>query len=207
MKTEFEVKFYPVEKAAIIDQLKQRGARLIQPEVTMLVSVYNQTRNPHIAGDYVRLRHEGDKTRLSIKLHAQEGGKVSDQKELDVIVSDFAAMEEILTRIGLRRTGYQEKLRETWQLNRTEVVIDTWPGLEPNIEIEGDSEAAVQATAALLGFDWNDRIVTSIVEIYMRVYGLTAPEVLALLEHATFADNPFGNLKMHSRTSGSAGSV
>ena len=194
MQTEYEVKFYPVDKEAIRNKLKINGAKLEQPEVKTVISAYNKSLNPQIDGDYLRVRHEGDKVRMSIKIHALEGGKIDDQKEIDVIVSDFDTTLEILKRSGLHQTGYQEKFRETWSLDNTEVVIDTWPGLDTYIEIEGKSEMDVHKVAELLEFDWEKKIITSVVEIYMEKYKLNAESAHKLLKHATFAENPFKEL-------------
>lgn len=191
MKTEFEVKFYPVDKDDVVTKLKANDAELVQPEVKTIIAAYNKQANPQIDGHYVRVRDEGDKIRLSIKIHAAKDGSVSDQKEIDTIVSDFDATVEILERSGLKRSGYQEKKRETWKLGTSEIVIDTWPGLETYIEIEDESEEAVRATADKLGFDWEGKIITSVVEIYMEKYGLTGEKVLELMGNTTFANNPF----------------
>lgn len=195
MKTEFEAKFYPVDKNAIREKLKANGGKLVQPEVKTIIAAYNHRANPQIDGDYVRVRNEGDKIRLSIKVHAAEGGSIADQKEIDTIVSDFDATLAILERTGLKRSGFQEKLRETWELHGAEVVIDTWPGLETYIEIEASSEDAVQYAAELLDFDWDDKIITSVVEIYAKKYGMTVEEVLAVMSNLTFDNQPFANLQ------------
>lgn len=194
MQTEYEVKFYPVEKSFIRKVLKARGAALKQVETKTIISAYNKTLNPQIDGDYLRVRNEGDEVRMSIKIHAQAGGKIEDQKEIDVLVSNFDTTLEILKRCGLHQTGYQEKFRETWNLDNTEVVIDTWPGLETYIEIEGSSESSVHRVAELLGLEWDDKIITSVVEIYMDKYKLTEDKVHQLLKHTTFSENPFKNL-------------
>ena len=191
MKTEFEVKFYPVDKDDVISKLKVNGGVLVQTEVKTLIAAYNRQANPQIDGHYIRVRNEGDKVRLSIKINATEDGAVADQKEIDTIVSDFEATVQILEHAGLRRSGYQEKLRETWKLGTSEIVVDTWPGLEPYIEIEDNSEEAIRKTAALLEFDWQDKIITSVVEIYMDKYQLSGDKVLSLMGNATFDNNPF----------------
>jgi adenylate cyclase class 2 len=194
MKTEFEVKFYPVDKSIVIAKLKACGAELLQPEVKTTIAAFNQRTNPQIDGDYVRVRNEGDKVQLSIKIHASQDGDVADQKEIDTVVSDFVATVEILERSGLKQSGYQEKMRETWMLGTSEVVVDTWPGLETYLEIEDQSEEAVHASADKLGFNWDEKIITSVVELYASKYNLSIDKVLQLLKHATFDNNPFAQL-------------
>lgn len=194
MKTEFEVKFYPIDKDTITAKLRSNGGTLVQSEVKTIIAAYNHQANPQIDGDYVRVRNEGDKVRLSIKVHAAQDGSIADQKEIDTIVSDFDATLEILERSGLKRSGFQEKLRETWELNGAEVVIDTWPGLETYIEVEAQSEDEVKQVAEVLGCNWTDKIITSVVEIYMKKYGMSVDDVLAAMGNLTFDNHPFGDL-------------
>jgi adenylate cyclase class 2 len=196
MKIEFEAKFYPVDKQKFIAVLRDNRATLVQSETKMTLVIFNKDQNPQVIGDYIRVRDEGNDTiRLSVKKHAVKGGDIADQKELDTCVEGFDVTVHILECAGLKKSGYQEKLRETWALNGAEVVIDTWPGLEPYIEIEADSEEKVKHTAELLHLDWNAKIITSVVEIYMEKYGLSVEEVLDRLRHATFENNPFTNSK------------
>lgn len=195
LPTEYEVKFYPVDKQEIIAKLKSLGGELVQAEVVTTSIIFNRNTNPDVKADYIRVRHEGDKTRLSAKVHATAGGNVSDQKEVDTIVADFDATVEIMKQAGLKQSSHMEKKRETWQLGTSEVTIDTWPGLETYIEIEDQSEEAVQATAEKLGFNWKDKIITSAYEVYMNAFGLTLEQVEEFCRFNTFAESPFYNLQ------------
>jgi len=194
LPTEFEVKFYPVDKEEIISKLKTLGAELIQPEVMTTAIIFNRVNNPQVKADYIRVRHEGDKTRLSAKVHATADGDISDQKEVDTIVDNFDATISILKQAGLKQSSHMEKRRETWQLGTSEIVIDTWPGLPTYIEIEDHSEQAVRSTAERLNFNWQDKIITSVIEIYMDVFSLTAEKALEFCKHNTFNESPFNNL-------------
>jgi len=193
MKTEFEVKFYPINKDEFREKLRSKKATLVNPEVKTKAATYNSLANPQIKCHYIRVRDEGNKIRLSAKIHAMPLGKVSDQKEVDTIVDNFSNAVEILEAAGLKRSGFAEKMRETWKLNGTEIVIDTWPSLETLIEIEADSEEKVKEIALLLNLPWEEKIITSVVEIYMKRYNLSIEEVLKRLEYTTFDNNPFGN--------------
>lgn len=195
MTTEYEAKFYPVEKQPMRELLKAKGARLVQAEVKTTIAVFNKRTNPQIDGNYIRVRNEGNVVRLSVKIHAAADGDLADQKELDTVVQSFDDAVAILQHAGLTQSGFQEKMRETWELNGAEVVIDTWPGLETYIEIEARSEAAVRATAELLNLDWDDKIITSVVEIFMKKYGLPAEDILSIMKNLTFDHNPFRELQ------------
>ncbi len=191
MNTEYEAKFYPIDKTAFRALLKSKDAVLVRDEVKTTIVIFSRRINPQITGNYIRVRDEGDVIRLSVKVHATEGGDISDQKETDTIVQDFDSTVSILKCAGLKQSGYQEKMRETWELDGAEVVIDTWPGLEPYIEIEADSAEKVEQIAKLLGCNWNEKIITSVVEIYKKKYGWSADEAWSVMENLTFDHHPF----------------
>jgi len=189
METEFEAKFYPINKKLIRSKLKKIGARLVQPETLTRIIAFNSKFNPAINCHYVRVRDEGNCITMSVKINAKENEKLTDQKEIKVKVDDFDKTVEILERLSLHRSGNQEKLRETWQIDNVEIVIDTWPELETYIEIEAPSEELVKNTAEKLGLDWKERIITSVIEIFMKKYSQTADEVLKKFENLTFGNS------------------
>jgi adenylate cyclase class 2 len=189
--TEFEAKFYPIDKEAFREKLKKLGAKLIIPERKMRRAIVDQVVYPQIMCDYVRVRDEGNVIRLSSKIHAREGGSLSDQKEIDVEVSDYDKTIKIIESLGFNFTIYQETLRETWDYKGAEITIDTWPGLETLSEIEAHSEEEVKQLAEELGHNWDKRIVTSVKEIFMKKYGLSKEEATEKLNYITFENNPF----------------
>ena len=100
---------------------------------------------------WARVRDEGDKITMSVKVIDGEG--IESQKEACVVIDGFEQGVSLLTAIGCVEKAHQETKRELWTINGVEVAIDTWPFLEPFVEVEGKSEAAVQAVAEKLGFD------------------------------------------------------
>lgn len=193
METEFEVKFYPVDKETIRKKLKSLGAQLVVAERKMRRVIFDKKVNPQIKGHYLRVRDEVNKIILSLKVHAEEGGKISDQKEVAVEVSDFEKTVEIIELAGLKQSNYQESLRETWEYQGVEITIDAWPKLQPIVEIEAESEKKVKEIAKKLGFDWNKRIFTSTLEIFAKAYNLSENEAWEKLNYITFEDDSFNN--------------
>jgi len=192
METEFEVKFYPVDKNKIRKKLRSLGAKLVTPERKMRRVLFGFRQNPQMKCQYLRVRDEGNGViRLSAKTHAKEGGKISDQKELDVKVEDFDRMIEIAKTAGFVQTDYQENLRESWQFGGTEVELDDWPGLETRLEIEGKSESEIKRVAEKLGLDWEAKIIVPMLNVYAKVYGLPMEEVLEKMRYLTFEKNSF----------------
>jgi adenylate cyclase class IV len=135
---------------------------------------------------------------MTAKIHAQEGGKVSDQKEVEIQISDFPKAIEIMELVNLKPNIYQETLRETWEYQGAEITIDTWPCLEPYSEIEAQSEEQVREIAEKLGLNWEDKIIIATPEIMAKVYGLSINEVLEKVVHLTFEHNPFAGLPKKS---------
>jgi adenylate cyclase class IV len=116
---------------------------------------------------------------------------MSDQKEIDVEVSDFDKTIKIIEATGVIFDRRQETLREEWEYKGSQITIDTWPGLETFSEVEAGSEDAVKEVAIELGFDWEKRIITPAAEVYAKVYRISIDEVLEKISNITFKNCPF----------------
>ena len=195
MDTEFEAKFYPVDKDKFREKLKSVGAKLTIPERKMVRVIADRQANNFLnKSDYIRVRNEGNVIRLSYKRTANESGKLSDQKEIDVEVGDYDKTVEILKLIGVKFNKVQETLREEWLYKGAQITIDTWPGLETYSEIEAGSEWEVKSFAHDLGLNWEGRIITTAAEVYAKVYGMSIEEVNRKISNITFDNNPFEGL-------------
>lgn len=197
MDTEFEAKFYPVDKDKYREKLKSIGAKLLYPERKMKRVIASHVANPiYPENHYLRIRDEGNGIiRMSIKITAEKTGKMSDQKETDVEVGDFEKTKEILESTGIKFNRYQETLREEWEFEGADITIDTWPGLETYSEIEADSEEHVEKIAKLLGLPWEEKLIMSAGDLYRKVYGLSHDEVSEKITDLTFENNTFEGLK------------
>ena len=198
IKTEFECKFYPVNKDEYRKKLESLGAKLTIPERKMIRIIADSRLNPVLPKNhYVRVRDEGNLTRLSLKVTANEGGQLSDQKEVDVEVSNFDDAVQIMEAVGVKFNQVQETLREEWGYKGAQITIDTWPGIDTYSEIEADSEEKVREIADDFGFDWNKKIITAAAEVYARVYKIDIEEVLEKISNITFENNPFEGMEKH----------
>lgn len=196
--TEYEAKFYPVNKEEYRKKLEALGAKLVIPERKMVRFIADSRANKIISkNEYLRVRDEGNLTRLSFKTTAQQFGNLTDQKEVDVDVSDFKKTVKILELIGIKLNRKQETLREEWEYKDSQITIDTWPGLDTYSEIEAKSEEEVRKIAGELGFDWSHRIITAIAEVYERVYKIDIEEVLQKITNINFENNPFAGMKVY----------
>ena len=186
---EFEAKFLDIEKEKMRALLAQKGAILIRQE-------YNQKRfNFHLPKDkrsndsWLRVRDEGDKITLALKMIT--GSTIEDQKEISLVVDNFDNAITLLELIGCEKKAYQESKRELWKMDQVEITIDEWPGLEPFVEIEGQSENDVKRCAGVLGFNYETALFSSVGRVYEIKYGISLDEI-----EEKVGDITFGNKKL-----------
>lgn len=123
---------------------------------------------------------------MSLKINATAAGAITDQQELDFEVSDFNKAKEFFKFIGLVASAYQENLRETWRYKNSEVVIDTWPCLDPYIEIESPTQEELESAALDLELNWEEKYIVSTDELYAQKYNISKKEALIRISHCTF---------------------
>lgn len=190
MKIEYEATFWPINKNDVRVRLKAAEAKLVRPEFMQKRKVFDLPTGHKIKGGWLRVRDEGDKITLSLKI--VNGDKIEDQKELCLKVDNFNEAVELLKFIGCDEKAYQETLREIWHLEGVEVTIDTWPFLEPLVEVEGKSKTEVKAVSGKLGFDWSQALFCSTDTIYSKKYNLPEKVFNMLTPLIIFdMENPF----------------
>jgi len=167
MNTEVEAKFVNVDHAEIRMRLNKLGAKLEKPLRDMRRVVIENTGMKE-KNAFVRIRDEGDKVTITYKQFDELS--IDGAKEIEIIVSDFKASIDLFAAAGLAHSSYQESKRETWKLGTTEIVLDTWPWLNPYIEIEGVNEETVRSVAKDLGFDWSEAVFGDVMAAYRVQY-------------------------------------
>lgn len=153
MNIEYEAKFTGINKDEMRKKLKAVGAVLVRPEFLQKRTVFNIPTGHKIKGGWLRVRDEGDKITMSLKI--VDGDKIENQKEIQLKIDSFDNACNILRTIGCEEKSYQETKRELWNLDDAEIMIDEWPFIEPFVEVEGVSEEVVKKVSAKLGFDWS----------------------------------------------------
>ncbi|MEI7497713.1 MAG: class IV adenylate cyclase [Candidatus Falkowbacteria bacterium] len=189
MQIEYEATFYPIDKDDIRSRLLAVGAELIRSEYVQERSNYTLPSGHEIAGGWIRVRNEGDKNTLTLKV--VDGEKIENQREITTEVKDFNATKQLLEAIGCRHKATQTTKRELWRIKSVEIMIDEWPWLEPFVEIEGPSEIAVRNIAEKLGFDYKQAHFGAVDSLYAAKYGISK-EQINTTEQVTFeGENPF----------------
>lgn len=175
MQKELEATYPSIDVPLIREKLKAVGAELVNPERLMRRYIFAPLNEDEIHGTWLRVRDEGDKTTMSIKKVA--GDKIEDQEETCLIIDNFENGYEFLKHLGLTQKAYQETKRESWLLDGVEITIDTWPGLNPFLEIEGKSSESVQSVSEKLGLDYSKAIFGAVDIIYKLELGITPDQI------------------------------
>lgn len=190
MKVEYEATFENINKEKVRSALKSLGAVLVRKEFLQTRSSFGLPKGHEIEGGWIRVRDEGDKKTLALKVI--DGDKIEDQKEEEVIVSNIEKTEAILSLIGCKKKAYQETKREIWKLDKVEIMIDEWPFLEPFVEIESSSEEKVRSVAEKLGFDYGKAFFGCVATLYAKKYDISEDAVNNNTEAIIFGgNNPF----------------
>ena len=168
---EKEVKFLNINPEGIEKKLKKIGAKKIFKKLyKRRVFDYPDLRFNKL-GAYIRLRDEGDKITLTFKQRIgakTHDGTTNDEgmEEVEINVSDFGKTNEFLRKIGLEEKFYEENERIRYQLNDIEFDIDSWPLLEPYLEIEAPSWQKIERAIKLLELDPKDKKIFSTYQVY-----------------------------------------
>ena len=194
MPIEYEAKFLNIDKEEIRSKLSAAGFTCTMPETLYKRQVFDV---PGFSSKekWGRVRLEKDVINLSIK-HTIDASRVDGTLEREINiplgqnpVQQFEDAIRFMLECGLQPAGLHENKREIWQKDQVEVVIDTWPGVPPYIEIEAESEEQVRKACGELGMDFEWAKFGGILIVYEEGIGM-APEVFCALETVTFANPP-----------------
>lgn len=151
--------------------------------------VFDLPQGHEIQGGWLRVRDEGDKITMSLKV--VDGDKIYNQKEIQLTIDSFEEAKKFLSSIGCKEAAYQENKRELWILDEIEITIDEWPFLDPFVEVEGKSENEVKLVAEKLSFDYQKAKFCSVDTIYSEKYGVSIEMVNKASILIFEMENPF----------------
>ncbi|HBO16433.1 MAG: hypothetical protein UR69_C0003G0045 [Candidatus Moranbacteria bacterium GW2011_GWE2_35_2-] len=195
MQIEYEATFADVDKNEVRERLEKSGAILKRPEFLQKRITFNLPKGHEIEGGWLRVRDEGDKITMTLKV--VDGNKIHNQKETILVVDSFDEAVNFLEGIGCKKKSYQETKRELWLLDDVEITIDEWPFLEPCVEVEGKSEKAVKNVSEKIGFDYGQALFCCVTTLYNMKYGTPEEVINNQIAEITFeGDNPFEKLKI-----------
>lgn len=190
MKNEIEAMFLAVNKDSVRTKLKEVGFTLKIPEYLMRRKTFDFS---HVApghNKWGRVRQESDKITMAVK--EVRGLGINDTYEVELIVNDFDTASAFFEACSIPAKAFQENMREAWVRDNVEVTIDTWPGLNPFVEIEGGTEEKVKEISNELGFNFEKAVFGSIDIVYEKELGIPAETIIRLSE-ITFINPPKKN--------------
>lgn len=114
MKTEFEIKFYPVNREEIQEKLQSIGAVCVSPRTFMRRAVFENPNNPE--NSFARVRDEGGVITCTYKDISPGNLSIESVREIECEVSDFESMKNIFLAMGVRQKAFQESYREVWEV-------------------------------------------------------------------------------------------
>jgi len=175
MEIEFEAKYPKINKDEIRNKLKEIGAKRVFSERKFVRLTFD---NPKLKknNSWVRLRNEGSKITMTFKT-VDDDKSISGMREVGFEIDDINSAKILLEQIGLKQKGYEENLREEWKLDDVIFEIDTWPKIDPYLEIEAPSEKKVKEYFKKLDLDYKKAVFGSVDILYRDLYGI---EILGL---------------------------
>ena len=190
MNIEYEATFTKINKDEVRARLIKAGAELIQKEYLQKRFVFDLPGGHEIKGGWLRVRDEGSKITMSLKI--VDGDRIKDQRETQLVVDDLDKAKDFLVNIGCLEKAYQENKREWWCLDEVDITIDEWPFLEPFVEIEGQSEESVKAASGKLRFDYSQARFCSVDTLYSEKYNFSLDKINKEMPRIVFEmNNPF----------------
>ena len=161
---EIEVKFYLTDLEGIRNKILKLDAestgRLFETNIR-----YEDKNNSLIKKKSLLRLRQDEKTTFTLKTRpAVTSTDYKIVNELEVEVSDFATMNQILETLGFHPEQKYEKWRETFILDRTLFCLDHMP-YGDFLEIEGQ-EKDIRHYASECGLNWQKRILFNYLEIF-----------------------------------------
>lgn len=162
MKHEYEAKFLHSKPGNVRRLMKQNKASCKSGKHLQRRVVYDI---PGKSG-WLRLRDEGQGIVTLAYKEVRDAKSIHGTYETEIKVSNFETTRTILTILGLDEKSYQENYREAWLLHDAEITLDSWPGIDPFVEIEAKNPKIVSNIAKLLGFSMNNAFFGSVDTVY-----------------------------------------
>lgn len=166
---EYEYRYYNVNKKEIIKQIKdlegtKKGIFLFRVIVFIHPLEVKKT--------YIRVRDEGYKITLTFK--SNMGDEFVNENE--VIIDNFDEGCKILLGIGCKKKYYYEKIREIWNIGKTEICWDTNPGRQFDImEVESKTKKNLDLIIKKLNIQDLPRLNYNDKYNYMETFGIVIP--------------------------------
>lgn len=189
MKTEYEVKFYPIDKTTFRKVLRECNATLTKPEFKRKrksIDIPNIDL-PENVFKWIQVREDDGVPKITLK-ELNKSKKIESVKELEFTIEDYEKGLDFFNEIGFTKGISTESRREIWKIKDVEITIDEWPGLKPFIEIEADSEKEVLEIVERLGLDFNEAIYGTVGQLYYKFLGVSMRDIIESTDKLYFSN-------------------
>lgn len=179
---ETEVKVLVHDLGAVRTRLEKLQAVLIHPRIFERNVRYDDASGTLAERGIVLRLREDQKIRLTYKSPGTIERGIMSREELEVQVSDFRTMEQIISRLGYSRAMLYEKYRTTYQIGQAEIMLDELP-YGNFVEVEGDMEI-IEAVLRQISLDQVERRAAS----YTRLFDFVKHHLDLSFRDLTFAN-------------------
>lgn len=168
MPTEFEAKFIDIDRQLMRNRLKSIGATTVHPRMRYVRAVFHRC-DEKIKG-YARIRNEGDKVTMTVKLYTDP--KFPEEYEIE-IKDDFDKGLAFLKALGLSQKAFHETFREKWTHPLAhEITFDDIPGIPTYMEIDCTDESNLNRLIDMLELDRKNMRFGAYDNQYEEYYGI-----------------------------------
>ena len=189
---EIEVKFFLEDIETIRERLIQSGDDSNGRNFERNICFDNEDDGLFLSDSLLRLRKD-DRATLTYKATPDAGDpEFKVLKELEVEVSDFETMLNILCALGFHQSQSYEKYRETFTIGDAKLCLDQMP-FGNFLEIEGGKDE-IRNLAQQIGMQWSRRIIGN----YRFLFDIIKQRLLLSFSDITF-DN-FSTVKLDIET-------
>jgi predicted adenylyl cyclase CyaB len=157
--TEIEIKILEINRAQVEEKLRALGAKKVFDGEIHALYYDLPDRRLKSSGIALRLRKEGPKAVLTLKVHV-DNAAAKERKELETEVVDFETMRAILEGISFSPWLEMKKHRTSYELQGAHFEIDRYHDsyryIPEFLEIEGRDMDSIYRHAEALGFSRRD---------------------------------------------------
>ncbi len=165
---EAEVKFYIKDLQSLEARLRSLGAQLTQPR-TFEQNLRFDTPDKELAKGFKVLRLRRDlQARLTFKGPSEDVDGVRVRKEIEFVLADFQAAQQLLLELGYLVSMQYDKYRAVYDLLGVQISLDELP-YGTFLEVEGPDPATIHTISTMLGLNWEARVPESYTVLFEQI--------------------------------------
>ena len=182
MPVEIEAKFRLVDPEAMRKKLAEAGAESLGT-TTQCDTYYDTPDGTLLRSDQgfrIRIEQAANEKRQVLLTHKgpRRNGDIKIRSETEQIFASAESADAALESMGLEPCLSLQKRRESYRLGKATIALDELPQLGFFLEIEADSEAAVQQARKALGLADEPLVVATYAELVADHLGRREPREL-----------------------------